>query len=134
MKNIFLFLFTLVVLTACNNDDGGTNPTPTDELDGTWKLQIFSGGFGVHNTYTNEIEWTFNTATNNITVTIASGTTINDTMPFKVAGSYTYTKATTNILTLNDVVHQTDFEYEIKSNELILRTNTSDPTVLVFKR
>lgn len=96
MKNLIVF-FLLVTLSSCNNDDTSPNPTPVNELDGTWKLQAIHPGYGTPYNYTDEIQWTFDTTANTITVTIAPGTNVNNSMPFKTTGTYNYTITASNI-------------------------------------
>src|SRR5690606_41054497 len=87
MKAIFLIL-SIFFAASCSNDD--ENPAQQDNaILSTWNLIKYEPGFSPTVTYTNEIQWTFN-SNNTIDVVIISGTDVNSNLPLNSSGSYSF--------------------------------------------
>ena len=125
-----LFLLSLFLFIGCDKQDDTKQPEQHNELYGSWYLIKLGTLSGIYN-YTNEIEWSFDN--NTIDVSIANNTNIPDEMPLDSNGSYSYT-INNNVITIYTHNSHGFFYYSIINDTLTLDNNTasSDGCRLIF--
>lgn len=104
------------------------------EIAATWNLMTtVPGCFSPVYSYTDEIQWTFNT-NNTVDVVIESGTEMSHELHINLGGNYMY-NIDNGLITLTNNDIEVSYYYELLSNELILSTppgGCGESTVITF--